>query len=688
MILASSLPTLLFWLVLSISAVGVAVWLVCAILLRAKIRSAPVGTGQDLAEKLRAANALLSETVRAEQRLIAAIAALPADIAPSDALTALDRLMPNGDVHDRFNLLLHVWRNHGQPQALAALAGMTLNDLSGTYGILDIGLRMAIAEGGPDLLDAIAAALHGRLPALDRWLQTGGLLVEIEQAAARLDKTAPDTAERLRHLAAAMAPRTHMLLHKTLDFCIARVAEADPSEFDVKPDILDAARKLAPLCMPRFPDLLPAALAALRRQHGPEWQVAPAELVSAVLYHVGGDATSGALDIDMMRDTLCDGLMAEDAAVSQATANIVAALLSDGFFSAARHAAHLQAALDWAIGTHAAISAYDWMGDELNPPDLSAENLRRLEAGIEQHAAIRDGIKTLEATTSAIEPAVALAELRHLLPRAPVDLLRPALAARWEEVRNPVLLVALIGLAMEVSETVPVDGRLMQLCLHNPLMQGLAPVVASAVELLAGRLASLDNWLVIEASMRDLTEAATRFAGDPDLSGPLEQLRSQAEARRIVLLEEIVMARLAEEARRDDDSLATQLALDLYRHCLPGVSTLAPPVRDFMRACRDRPAWREALLHLETMTVLHFGPQDRLARYDFDLLQRLLCDGIADTDPSVAALAANCATRLVSARRLTRPAHLAGLASALDRATAAVPDGRAALRKALAAHHV
>lgn len=384
-------------------------------------------------------------------------------------------------------------------------------------------------------------------------------------------------------------------------------------------------------------------------------------------------------------ERLCDGLMSRDASVSDFAAETAADLLSDQFYDAPEHYAALQSALGWAVNLHGLSPHRERLDVELNPPEVKEARLHAAQADVQRRLEIRTGLDAVEAATASGDPEAILAELRHALPDVEADLLRVSIIERWREGHADLWLAALAGLALEAIDG-PEDAKLIRLCLHWPLREGEPALVTAIVGHLARRFGKLDDWIEAEASEIDLRHAAKRLG---DSAPHLSSFLTRVEDRRIDLLGLAIAARLQAEELRSDGGDAGQLALDLYRLCVPGEARLVGPVRAFMAKRREQPAWRKALLQLECMTVDHFGAQGQLGCYDFDYLRALLSDALRDADGTIADVAAHWAARLVKRGYFTGRENMAMLQIAVEEAPRyfhVVPPGFAALEAALKAH--
>lgn len=341
----TTLADLAFWSAVVLSNLALAGWLAWTPL-SPRRRARPPDDGAKTLVLLRHANDVLGIAVMAERNVVTALAALPTDVPPMEAEATLRRLMPDADVYDRHALAMHAWRDQRRPQALAALAGMALRDVGGNRAVPDVSIGMVVDAAGPDLLDHLAGEMESRMPELDRWLQTGGMVVRIERAADRVAQSAPNTASRLRRLAAAMEPRTRQLLRDALRFHIERFEEASPSEFEVPPDPVAVARALASMCLPRYPELMEEALGALRRKDGRAWEIAECEFIGCVIREFGERRLLRGLDVNSAVDRLCAGMASPSPGVSAAAAAVASSLLAEDWFENGPYHRRLHAARD------------------------------------------------------------------------------------------------------------------------------------------------------------------------------------------------------------------------------------------------------------------------------------------------------------------------------------------------------
>ncbi len=599
-------------------------------------------TGDMLLDRLQQANAQLSAVVKAETDAIQSIAVLPEDIDPLEAERVLRAAMPDSSFHDRRALMQHAWEGKKLPQALVAIAGMALADLENTYARLNLLFRAALKEGSPALLDHIARELGQKREGLDNWIMLS-LPFELERAAQRVSAKTPDVATRVRGLAEELTPRWRELLMDRLRFEIGQWEDRD----DLEP--LDMAAGLAKSCLPRFPELATAAHAALGRHEGAEWEKAHVWLDKAILHHfydvpVGLDG----FDYDGAVQRLCDGIGSSNADVSLFYALHGADMLGDVFFDTPDHYDALQTALDRAVSLHGSNPTYEWLEKELNPVDVSTERLSAAEDNIALHASVNEGVGTVVETTSTLDPAVALAELRAAMPDAPAEMLRVAFTARWQVDRSPMSLVALLGVALEVIETEPVDGKMVSLCLHWPLRDGAADVVTAAVVMLEHRFERLDSWMHWERSIIDLEGAAKRMTEVALTTGEkAAALLARAKDRRVTLLAASIAARLDQAVAEGDKADPFKMMLDVYRWCLPDHPELGAPVRAMLEARSEDVEWGRVQMLFEGAVIRHFGEQGRLGGYDFDAAMRLLHAGIKAHDERIAETAAMTASDLV-----------------------------------------
>jgi tetratricopeptide (TPR) repeat protein len=473
-------------------------------------------TGDMLLDRLKNANAQISRVVKAENDAIVSIAMLSDDVDLIEAELVLRSAMPGSSLHDRQALMLHAWEVQRRPQALAVLAGMALADLENTYSSLGPAFRTALKVGSPALLDQIASALDQRRDALDNWLCLS-LPFYLAQAAQRIEQDTPVIAARVQSLADCLTPRWRELQMAKLRFEIQQWEERDDQH------ALEMAGALAELALPRFPELVAEVHAALDRHMEPEWERAHAWFDKAVI-HRFYDLPIGleGFDFNAAVKRLAGGIMSGDATVSQFVAEQAADFLGDSFIDAPYHRRQLQEALDAAICLHGLNPNYEWLDDELDPSEIREETFRSAEETISLHASVEAGVSKLVETTATMDPDVALAELRQILPEAPPDILRTALVARWRADGSPVLLPTLVGLAGEAADGEPVDGKLVWRCLHWPLRAGSAEEVDAAVTMLQERL---DGWAQLERSLRDLEGACKRLAvSAPETVGRVKAL--------------------------------------------------------------------------------------------------------------------------------------------------------------------
>lgn len=619
-------------------------------------------TGDMLLDRLKAANLQVAAVVKAENDAIQSVGVLPEEVDPLEAERVLRAAMPDSSFHDRRALMQHAWEAQKQPQALVALAGMALADLENTYSSLNVQFRTVMKEGSPALLGHIALGLDRRRHQIDNWLRVAGLPLQLELAASRIAGEAPDVAERLRSLAQSLLPRWGELLMQKLRLEVGNWEEKE----DVSP--LEMAVALAQSSLPRFPELVAEVHAALDRHEGPQWDKAHAWFDKAVL-HRFYDLPIGlrGFDRDAAIERFADGIMSSDAEVSRFIAEQAADLLGDGFFDAPHHGDALQGALDWAVGLHGTNPTYEWLEAELNAPNVREEKLRAAEESIALHAQVNVGVAKVMEATSTLDPDVALAELRQVVPGVPMELLRVALIARWHREHEPMSLVALLGVALEAAESEPVDGKMVSLCVHWPLRDGSAAVVDAAVLMLEERFERLDSWVHRERSILDLESGSRRLAEmAPATAGRVGALLERAKERRVPLLAQSIAERLKQVEAEAEAADPFRMMLDVYRWCLPHHPELGAPVRHLLRVRDDDIAWRKTQFWLESSIIKHFGPLGQLAGYDLEALIDLLYDGIADHSEEVAVVAAMTATDLIKRNIISNPDHLLTLEGAVD----------------------
>jgi hypothetical protein len=377
---------------------------------------------------------------------------------------------------------------------------------------------------------------------------------------------------------------------------------------------------------------------------------------------------------------VCDAIMSSDAALSAFAADEAASHLGNHFFDDVAHRLSLQSALDWAVGVHGELYVYQWLANELQPEDA--------QASFEHHSTTNERVKALADTTATLEPEIALIELRHLLPDTPAEALRVPLIARWKEDHAIACLSALCGLVLELTDKCQERDGLIGLCLHSPLLEGPAPLIDRLLTVLSERFERLDSWIGTEGSVRDLQQAARRFNADmPETAAGLSRLLDRVRQRRLVLLEEQILEKLQRAAVGEPKTDPFDLALGLYRLCVPGEARLAAPIRSFMRARSDQVEWRRARLYLESMALTHFGAFDEADGYDRSYLLDVFSDGLRDIEVELAWLAAALATKLVDKGLLTRIDDLDRLRAAMqwaDNLFDPVPDSFGALQTAIA----
>jgi len=637
-------------------------------------------------DRLQAANAEIAAAVAAEQAVVAAIGALPETVAPGKAERRLRELTPGDNprhnIRNRYLLMVHGWESQRKPQMLAALAGLALADASGRFLELDEALRRSTDEGGAVLVGQIATELATRQDELERWLKTGGVLLQLERAAARFGKADPEAAARIASAIAAFRPRMLELTTATLRWHIAHWEEKEPLE----PEKM--AEALAPYCLPRFPELAAEAHAALSRHHGPEWDRAHVRFDYALIGHFRDFGGLEGFDFAAAFERLCDAIMSPEAPVSSMAASTATSLLDDHYHDGPEQRLRLHAALDWAGGVHGESYAYRWLAEQLQPPVVAPERAAEASANAERQRTVNDRIARLASTTATPDPEIALVELRMLLPDTPAQALCAALIARWKDGHAVVCLATLCGLALELTEGMEQPKDLAGLCLHWPLRQGPAPLIEHLLALLSQRFDRLDPWIGEERSVRDLRAAMLRFEAEaPATAAALSNLLDRVRQRRLTLLEAAIAERLRRAVEEGDAAEPFELVLDLYRLCLPGEERLVEPVRAFMRTRGERGAWRRALLHLESMTLIRFGAFGEAAGYDFDHLREVLSGGLKDDDAGIAGLAAMLAAKLIDKALIARIEDLSSLELDLKRAGTRfdpVPAGLAVLKRSIA----
>lgn len=456
------------------------------------------GSGDMLLDRLKEANGQLSAVVQAENEVIHPISLLPEDVPPLEAAQVLRDAMPEATEEHQQTLMLHAWEVQKRPQALVALAGLALADLTDDAAIL---FRRALKDGGPALLDQLASALDARRDRLDGWLENGKLLVGLERAALRIGQQAPDVAAHLRASAFGLEPRCReLMLHRLRRQIALREADAAlPLE--------KMAGELAVYCLPRFPELAAEAHAALDRHAGPEGDRAHIWFDKAVLhnfYDLPGGLDN--FDFDAALDRLCRGLVSADAETSQFAALHAADQLSDYFYDSDTYRVALRRALDQAAVQHPFTPSYDWLAQEVDPPEETAETLDA-EASLEQRRLASEGARRLGEVTSTPDPMAALAELRGIVPEVPAVPLREALMARWEEQPSPIWLVALAGLGLEELGHDRPNVRMVHSCFYWPLRAGSRDLVTRlAAE--AGRRMNARAGTEDHERLRDVIAAA------------------------------------------------------------------------------------------------------------------------------------------------------------------------------------
>lgn len=675
-------PTAVVWIFIALVAV-ILVWAFWVRLRPMRSRSHP--PRPPILDQLRAANAEIAAVVAAEQAIVAAIGALPENVAPGEAERRLRELTPGDnprhDTRNRYLLMVHGWESQRKPQMLAALAGMALADASGRFLDLDEVLRRSIDEGGAVLVGQIATELATRQDELERWLKTGGVLLQLERAVARIGRSDPEIAARVTSAIASFKPRMLELTTATLRWYIAHWEEKEPLE----PEKM--AEALAPYCLPRFPELAAEAHAALSRRQGPEWDRAQVRFDSALIYHFRDFGGLEGFDFEAGLNRLCDAIMSPEASVSSMAASTATSLLDGHFYNGPEHRLRLHAALDWAGNVHGESYAYRWLAEQLQPPEAAPERAAEAPANAERQRTINDRIARLASTIATPDPEIALVELRMLLPDTPAEALRVALIARWKDGHAVVCLAALCGLVLELTDGMEQPKDLAGLCLHWSLRQGPAPLIEHLLALLSERFDRLDSWIREERSVHDLRAAMLRFKAEaPATATALLRLHDRVRQRRLVLLEAAIAERLRRAVEEGDAAEPFELVLDLYRLCLPGEERLVEPVRAFMRTRGERSAWRRALLHLESMTLIHFGAFGEVAAYDFDYLRDVLSDGLKDDDVEIAGLAALLAAKLIDKALITRIEDFSSLELTLKRAGTRfdpVPTGFAVLGQSI-----
>ncbi|GEM_PF-2366123 len=495
-------PALPLWLLLTLPLL-VTFLLVAWVSKRDRKRAAfRRATGDMLLEQLQQANATVSAYVKAEKDAIHSVAVLPETVGPLEAEAILRAAMPTSSIYDRHALMLHAWEVQKRPQALAALAGMALVDLENPPNIARSTFWRALNEGGPVLLEQIASVLGEHRDQLDNWLSTGGLIVSLELAAGRIETQAPEVAAHLRAMALALEPRCRELMLSNVRFQIETLE--DEAAWPEK-----MAGDLAPYCLPRFPELAAEVHAALGRHEGVEWGRAHIWFDKAVLHRFYD--RPGALDhfdFDAALGRLCAGLVSVDAETSRFAAEQAADLLSDYFFDREDYYARLRLSLAEAAVLHPFTPSHEWLAKELDPPEVTSEKLDIVEAAVQQ--SIFEGVGTLCEVTAAIEPAVALAELRIILPDVPVSTLREALIARWREKPMPVWLAALAGLGLEELGRADPDVRLVHTLFYHPLRDGPAALVRAIASEAEGLIAPGQDRERFARLREAITEALAR----------------------------------------------------------------------------------------------------------------------------------------------------------------------------------
>lgn len=597
-------------------------------------------------DQLRAANAGIAAAVAAERAIVAAIGALPETVTPGEAERRLRELTPGDnprhDILNRYHLMVRGWEIQRKPQMLAALAGMALADASGRFLELDEALRRSIDEGTAGLVGEIATELAKRQEELERWLKTGGVLLQLERAAARVGKTDPGVAQDIASAIAAFKPRMLELTMATLRWHIAHWEEKEPLE----PQRM--AEGLAQYCLPRFPQLAKEVHAALSRHQGPEWECAHIRFDSAVIYHFRDFGGLESFDFVAAFDRLWAAIMSRERPVSIMAASTASSLLEDRFYDDPEQRLRLHAALDWACAVHGESYAYEWLAEQLQPPKDTAERANQESADPARQQTIDDRISTLASTTATLEPEIALAELRMLLPDTPAEILHVSLVARWKDDHAVVCLTAICGLVLEMTERPEQRRSVTGRHLYWPLRQGPALLIEHLLVLLSERFDRLDSWIGDESSVRDLRAAARRFEREaPTMSAALSRFLDRVRKRRLVLLEAAIAERLQQAAEEGDEAEPFKLVLDLYRFCLTGEAHLMEPIRKFMQTRREHGKWRRARLHLESMIISHLGAVDEVAGYDFEALLESFSDGLKDEDAAIAGLTANLAAKMI-----------------------------------------
>ncbi|SMQ70276.1 hypothetical protein SAMN06295905_1862 [Devosia lucknowensis] len=673
----SAAPNALLLIAFAILATAFVVALLGFLGRRARPAVAPAGVSATLSDRFEAANSRLAEVISKENNALLAVTTLPEDVGPMEAEAALRAATPDWSMHDRQVLMLQAWEVQRRPQALAALAGLPLANPDKSFAMLNGTLVRALRDGEPALLGQIAEAIDARFDALGALADAGGIVVTMERAAERIRLQAPEVATVLEATMERMWPRTRRQMLAVLRI---RIDEWD----DERPvDPRGMAEDLAQYSWPRLPELMAEVHEALDKRNGPEWERAQLWYDKAVLqrYCDVEDALKG-FDIGAVVERLAKALMSPDAETSRFAAETAADLIGDYFIENPRHFATLKTALTWAGRTHELTPSHEWLAQSLDPTDAGED----VTLDAERYGQIRAGIERFIDTTATTDPLVARAELRAILPDAPIDILRVALIARWKDSRDEVLLVALAGLSIEALEDGE-DGRMAQLCLHWPLKAGSADLVLSITAELDERSERLDPWLRTEDGVRDLLRATGRVsAAGRGLDRAARDFLDWAEARHVVLLTEMVAARLERDSGDDDGAL--QLALDLYRMVLPDEPALLWPVQKYMRERAAAPAWREALLHFESMRANHFAALGEADAAELAELVDLFCEALRDSPSDVARLAAYQAAQLVTLGVIARPEHLAKLDERLTWAGnlhGMVPDSFVTLRAALSA---
>lgn len=609
-------------------------------------------SGEALLDRVRVVRDQVIEAAAREAGAIQSISLLEEDVSPLEAYAVLKASLPESTPSDRQALMRSFWGRQRRPQALSALLGLVLEEDAISEEAQTAIFGLVLREGEPWLLDHLAREIGQRGDRFDALLTDGWLLKQMDGAAIRINKSAK-IASRLQAAAKALQPRTRQLMIMAMRREIDRLQE-EPA---VNPSMV--VERLAPLCWPRFPELLAVAHGAVDIIGGKSVQEAHLRLDVAVMYAFHDLPTGLAgFDLDAALSRLCSAIMSSDEALSRVAAQMVAGLLQDGYYNSDANYAALQRALDWAVDAHGLTSSHRWLDEQLNPPLVSQEELQTAE----EHLLLRAGMSAVEEATATLDPLVALAEMRTILPHAPNDLLRTAAEERYRASRVKIWLTVLGGLGLEAIEMG--EAASARHALRLPLLEGTPAQVAALVVLLEDRVDWLDSWIRHESSVNSLRAARDR------VGKVVDRLLGMVKKRRVTLLENEIAARLRDEEARDDERYAAQLVLDLYKHCVPGEVSLAGPLRTFLEKRRSKAPWRMALVLLETLVVEHFGEQGALEGYDFAYLRWVMADALADEEVGIADLAAGKAAKLVSAGYLSSADDLAMLQDGLEMARA------------------